>query len=202
MAARSNACSELTRFWLEARHGCLVTEGVPVPVPYGLSDIDLVAMHPENRQITLPGGVTLGPRIIVETKDEHDFDPSGREFGKLLQNDAAMLTELPFIAIGNKNVKFSMLREQHYRRAEALFGTDDFDRLFVVHAVDRAVVDELGSTLAPRRIHWLTISELVRDLLGWYRVHAKPTSLRNTLIGDVWHLLVGYCGLDLQDKPL
>jgi hypothetical protein len=198
MAARSNACSELTRFWLEARHGCLVTEGVPVSVPYGLSDIDLVAMHPENLQITLPGGVTLGPRIIVETKDEHDFDPSGKGFAKLLQNDAAMLTELPFIAIGNKNVKFSMLREQHYRRAEALFGTDDFDRLFVVHALDRAVVDELGSTLAPRRIHWLTIPELVRDLLDWYRAHERPTSLRNTLTGDIWHLLVGYCRLDLN----
>ncbi|MEA2527634.1 MAG: hypothetical protein QOF73_4861, partial [Thermomicrobiales bacterium] len=42
MATRSNACSELVRFWLEARHGYLVGEGIPVPVPHGLSDIDLV----------------------------------------------------------------------------------------------------------------------------------------------------------------
>lgn len=201
MAARSNACSELTRFWLEARHGCLVTEGVPVPVPRGLSDIDLVAMHPENKQIVLPDGAVVGPRLIIETKDEHDVDPTGKEFGKLLQKDAATLSEPPFIPIGTTDVKFAMLREQHYRRAIALFGADDFDRLFVVHAVNRNVVSNLASVFVPRRIHWLTVPELVQDLMGWYRDHERPTSVRNTLTGDLWHLLVGYCGLDLRVKP-
>jgi hypothetical protein len=32
MAARSNAASELTRLWLEHRLGCLVREGLQVPV--------------------------------------------------------------------------------------------------------------------------------------------------------------------------
>lgn len=201
MAARSNACSELTRFWLEARHGCLVTEGVPVPVPYGLSDIDLVAMHPENKQIVLPSGVVVGPRFIIETKDEHDFDPTGHEFGKLLQKDAALLSESPFIPVGSTHVKFSMLREQHYRRAMALFGTDDFDRLFVVHAMDRTVVSDLASAFVSRRIHWLTVPEVVHDLLDWYRIHERPTSLRNTLTGDLWHLLVGFCGLNQLAPP-
>ena len=54
VAARSNACSELVRLWLEARHGFLVGEGIPVPVPYALSDIDLIAMHPiqQARRVT------------------------------------------------------------------------------------------------------------------------------------------------------
>src|SRR5687768_623757 len=84
MANRTNACSELTRFWLEARHGCLVGEGIPVKVPYALSDIDLVALHPLGHTIALPTGTTIGPRLIIETKDEHDWEPSGREFGALL----------------------------------------------------------------------------------------------------------------------
>ena len=69
MSTRTNACSELTRFWLEARHGCLVGEGIPVPVPYALSDIDLLALHPEQKRLTLPTGAAVGPRVIVEAKD-------------------------------------------------------------------------------------------------------------------------------------
>lgn len=77
MAARSNACSELVRFWLEARHGFLVGEGVPVPVPYALSDIDLLALHPRATAVTLPNGTVVGPHLIVETKDEHDWEATG-----------------------------------------------------------------------------------------------------------------------------
>jgi hypothetical protein len=200
MPTRSNACSELTRFWLEARHGCLVTEGVPVPVPYALSDIDLVAMNPKGGTITLPSGTEIGPRVIVETKDEHDFDPTGREFAKYLRSDVEKLGIHPFIPLATKDIKFTMLREQHYRRATDLFGTDDFDRLFVVHAVDPAILAALAPELEPRRIYWLTVPELVRDLLDWYRAHPRPSGLRNTLTGDIWHLLVGYCKLELPRK--
>lgn len=91
MATRSNACGELTRFWLEARHGCLATDGVPVAVPYGLPDIDLVGMRPRDRPITLPNGDSAGPNLIVETKDEHDFDPKGMAFGNMLHLDSAKL---------------------------------------------------------------------------------------------------------------
>lgn len=35
----------LFRFWLQERHGCLIDDELPVPVPYALSDIDLVAMR-------------------------------------------------------------------------------------------------------------------------------------------------------------
>jgi hypothetical protein len=129
MPTRTNACSELSRFWLEARHGCLVTEGVPVPVPYALSDIDLMAQHPRGKQITLPDGRSVGPRLIVETKDEHDWEPTGREFGLALRSDFEKMDGGLHIPKGVKGVKFTMLRQQHHEKAMELFGTDDFDRL-------------------------------------------------------------------------
>lgn len=61
--ARFNAASELARFWIEVRHGFLVTESMPVAVPYGLSDIDILAMHPSGGTITLPNGHAVGPRV-------------------------------------------------------------------------------------------------------------------------------------------
>ena len=197
MATRTNACSELARFWLEARHGCLVTEGVPVKVPYGHSDIDLLALQPLSKSIQLPNGMSVGPRLIVEAKDEHDWEPTGDQFGQLLRADMTMMGSGRFIPTGSKGVKFSMLREQHYRQATALFGSDDFDRLFVVHAIDADVLADLGPALAERRIAWVTIPEVVADLVAWYGLHPHPTALRNTLVGDLFHLLVGFCGLSL-----
>jgi hypothetical protein len=197
MASRTNACSELTRFWLEARHGCFVGEGVPVKVPYAHSDIDLVVLHPLGHPFSLPTGASVGPRLIVETKDEHDWEPSGREFGQLLRTDVAKMDGGPFVPRGAKGVKFSMLREEHFDRAVSLFGDSDFDRLFVVHAIDPSVLDELALALSQRRIYWMTVPQIVRDLLQWYRSHQQQTTLRNTLVGDLFHLLVGFCGLQL-----
>jgi hypothetical protein len=65
--ARFNACSEIAKFWIEVRHGYLVTESVPVKVPFGISDIDIVAMHPGGKSVTLPDGTVIGPRVIVES---------------------------------------------------------------------------------------------------------------------------------------
>ena len=97
-------------------------------------------------------------------------------------------------------VKFSMLREQHFQKATDLFGSPDFDRLFVVHAIGPVTLSSIGSTLLEKRIHWITIGDVVRDLLDWYKLHPKPTSLRNSLMGDLWHLLFGYCGADIMPK--
>lgn len=196
MSSRTNACTELTRLWVETRHGCLIAESVPVPVPYALSDIDLVAMRPDGQPLVLPTGEAVGPRLIVEAKDEHDWDPTGREFGQLLRADMAKMGRAPAVPRGTKGVKFSMLREEHYEQATALFGADDFDRLFVVHAIDPQIVWDLAPELVQRRIHWLTVPALVQDLLAWYRIHGRPSALRHTLVGDLLHLLVGYCGLD------
>jgi hypothetical protein len=202
MASRTNACSELTRFWLEARHGCLVGEGVPVKVPSAHSDIDLVALHPLGQAFALPTGATIGSRLIVETKDEHDWEPSGREFGQLLRIDVAKMDSGPFIPRGTKGVKFSMLRKEHFDRAVSLFGNGDFDRLFVVHAIDPRVLADLAPALSQQRIYWTTVPQIVRDLLRWYRSHAQPTTLRSTLVGDLFHLLVGFCGLQLPDNQV
>lgn len=199
MSSRTNACSELTRFWLEARHGCFVSEGIPVKVPYAHSDIDLAALHPLGKTFVMPTGVTIGPRIIVETKDEHDWEPSGREFGNLLTADLTKMADGPFIPRGAKGVKFSMLREEHFDRAVSLFGSTTFDRLFVVHAIDSRVLGEWQSGLVKQRIFWITVPEVVRDLLAWYRGHEQQTTFRNTLVGDLFHLLVGFCGLQVPE---
>lgn len=198
MPVRSNACSELTRFWLQARHGCLVDEGVPVVVPRALSDIDLVAVRADMKAFPLPDGTSVGPRVIVETKDEHDWDSTGREFGQLLRVDLAKMASQGYVPKGTSGVKFTMLRQEHYECAVKLFGNDDFDRVFVVHALERDVRAQLGtSQQASWRIHWVTIPEIVADLLRWYRRHPRPAGLRQTLVGDLIHLLVGFCKLDL-----
>jgi hypothetical protein len=97
-----------------------------------------------------------------------------------------------------RNVKFSMLREQHFERARTYFGTDDFDRLFIVHALDSDVRTELKQQLIERRIYWLTIPELVADLYAWYQTHERKAALRCTLTGDLLHLLFGLCRFSPQ----
>lgn len=94
-------------------------------------------------------------------------------------------------------VKLSMLREEHFRIATDLFGTDEIDRLFVLHAIDALTREELAAKLAGHGIHILTVHKIVRDLRDWYKAHSRPTGLRHTLVEDLWHLLVGYSGLDL-----
>ena len=194
MPTRTHAIGELTRLWLTARHGCLVDESVPVPMAYGVSEIDLVAVRPDAANFRLPDQTIVGPQLIVETRDEHDWEPTGREFGQALRSDVAQMNGLAYIPQAAKGVKFQMLRQQHYEGASRLFKTLEFDRLFVVHALDPAVRAELAPQLAAKRIYWLTVSELVDDLLGWYREQRRPTVLRNTLAGDMFHLLVGFCG--------
>ena len=199
MASRCNAISELVRLWLEQRHSCLIRESLPVPVPYALSDIDFVAVRSDNTEIVLPNGAAIGPRMIVETKDEHDWESTGKEFGQALRTDLVQMNPEGFIAAGAKGIKFSMLREQHFRRAEAFFGSTNFDRLFVVHAIDPAVLRDAAPQFAAARIHWLTIREVSLDLLAWYDMHSRRAELRHDLTGDLFHLLVGFCGF--RPKP-
>lgn len=197
--ARTNACAELTKFWLQARHGCLVDESIPVAVPRALSDIDIVGIKSDLTRFVLPNGTIVGPRVIVESKDEHDWDPTGREFGQLLRRDIEAL-EGPCIPSAVTGVKFTMLRQQHFEAAIQYFGTEDFDRLFVVHALDPLVHAELAPLMEERRIYWITIPQLVRDLLDWYAEHPRPAGLRYSAVGDMVHLLVGYCGLTLPER--
>ena len=204
MAARSNAASELTRLWLEYRHGCVVRESLQVPVPRNYSDIDFAGIHRALGTFELPDGSVVGPRIIVETKDEHD-GPSGREFGNLLRADLEKLSSRGVIERNTTGVKFTMLKEEHFDVAREFFESDEFDRIFVVHALDEATRTEVVPSLAQNhRIHWITITELASDLHDWYRASDRPTriSLRNTLAGDLFHLLVGFCGFGIEERAL
>lgn len=195
MSARSNACSELVRFWLQERHGCLIDDELPVPVPYALSDIDLVAMRADLSSFDLPDSTSIGPRVIVEAKAEHDWDITGREFGAALLKDLEIMGDQMSIPLDARGVKFVMLRQQHYERAETNFGTQDLDRLFVVHALDPRERVELGPGLAERRIFWLIIPELVADIYAWYQTHPRRAALRRSPTGDLLHLLFGLCRL-------
>jgi hypothetical protein len=194
MAARNNALAEITRLWLQTRHGCLVDESVPIPVPYALSDIDLIAIRPDLQTFALPDGTTVGPRLIVEMKDEHDWEPTGKEFGKSLIKDIQKMEQMLFIPKGTKEVKFTMLREEHYEKATSFFGTNQFDRLLALHAISADAKLDLAAAMAERRIHVVTIKEIAAELLEWYRLHPRKAALRHTLTGDIWHLLVGFCG--------
>ena len=194
MASRSNALSELTRFWLQSRHGCLIAESVPVKVSRGYSDIDFVAMRPDLQPWVLPDGTQV-LRAIVEAKDEHDFDPTGRDFGNRLKKDAEALGDSQYITRG-KDAHFSMLRQEHYEKAASIFGTTEFHRLFVVHALNQDVRQEICPDLAKEKhIHWITVNEMVSDLIKWYDRLENRSTLRYTLVGDLWHLLIGYCDL-------
>jgi hypothetical protein len=206
MAARSNAIAELTRFWLQIRHNCLVNEAVAVKVFYGNSDIDLVAMRPDLSSWTLPDGAKV-KRVIVETKDEHDYDRTGHQTGKRLRTDISAMRDGMYIPRSTGSytkmrvkVKFSMLREEHYMVAKSLFGTADFDRIFVLHAIDKDIRNELGPELtAKKRIHLFTVHEIVNDLRDWYATFDGKAALRHTLMGDLWHLLVGYYGFSVNE---
>src|SRR5215207_5876511 len=94
----------------------LVRESIPVPVPYGQSDIDFMAISPRLQVIPLPDGRTVGPKLIVEAKDEHDWDPQGKGFGKLLTSDVTRLNAEGYIPAGTRDVKFSMLRSSISRK--------------------------------------------------------------------------------------
>jgi len=134
--------------------------------------------------------------MIVESKDEHDWEATGREFADLALKDLARIpTGALAIPSGAKGVKFTMLRQEHFEVAERLFGAKDFDRLFIVHALEKSQRSAIEQASRPFRVHWMDASELVEDIEAWYRAHPRPAGLRNTLVGDILHLLIGFCGL-------
>ncbi len=202
MAARSNAITELVRFWLEARHQCLAHESLPVPVYRGISDIDLLAVRGNMTQFPLPDRTEVGPRVIVETKDEHDYDWKGKGFARGFAADISRLGDNLFIPETRPSTPcyFTMLREQHFRRATEFFGGESFDRLFVFHAIDRTVMDVTKEHMEAKGIYVLSVGEVVSDLCNWYSTYQGKPRLRHTLTGDMWHLLVGFCGCAPADR--
>jgi hypothetical protein len=172
-----------------------VSESIPVPVKGGLSDIDFLAFKADGSQIDLPDGGQVGPRLIVETKDEHDWEPLGRDFAKSVIKDLAVVGGGRFVPERAKDIKFTMLRQEHFEVAAQRFRSEDFDRLFVVHALEPSARAEFTMRTRAIRVHWMTAPELVRDLDTWYRAHPRTTGLRNSLVGDLLHLLWGFCGM-------
>ena len=196
MAARSNAGTELTRLWLEFRHDYLVRESLQVPVKGNYSDVDFLAVHVRMGSMQLPDGTALSPRIAVETKDEHDGVPP-RDFAKLLLRDLDLLNGKGVVERDTSGVKFTMLKEEHFETIKDFFGSVDFDRLLVVHAFDFGDrKQEAIDRARQHRIYWLTLPELARDLFQWYEGadRRKRIAMRNVITGDLFHLLVGYCG--------
>lgn len=105
-----------------------------------------------------------------------------------------------FVPSTTEGTRFSMLRQEHFEHAAELFGTDGFDRLFMVHAIDPEVVTGLPGRFGEERIYWRMIPTVVEDLMAWYRGFRRLASLRHSLIGDLIHLLAGYCSLTLPES--
>src|SRR5207253_9150399 len=83
MPTRSNACSELVRFWLQSRHGHLIDKAFPFLFR---SPCPISTLSPSTLEVNQSVCLTV-PRLIVETKDEHDWEPLGKEFGAALRAD-------------------------------------------------------------------------------------------------------------------
>jgi hypothetical protein len=212
MAERSNALSEMARFWLQERYGLLLRESVPVKLKRNNSDIDFVVASPA-------GPVTLLDRIIftnaiVETKDERDFDPHGADFAKRLRSDYERLQ-------GNRMISdettccFSMLRKEHHAEAEKIFGQGaDFAKIFIFHDLKKNGIEDMLAELRSRNIHVVTSFEMLSDIQKFFRdpqpAQAKKSGpdsqnlraplfrsgagVRNSLVGDILDMLVTYHG--------
>jgi len=187
---------ELTKVWLTVQHSCLIRESVPVKVPKQWSDIDTLAMRADLRKFRLPQpvGQSVGPRLVVEIKDEHDFDPDGTNFADRLRDDFEHMDwDWGYIPANTPGVNFKMLLKNHFAVAQQFFGSDDFDRVFVVHNLnrDRDGLQDMLAALERKRIFFVTAQEIWQDWLEWYH-HADDAAhaaLRATLMGDTLRLL-------------
>ena len=214
MSNRQNAMSEIVRFWLESKIGFFVKESVPVKVERNYSDIDFIAISPDykDREINIVEHDIhiLCKRAIIEVKDEHDYDPYGNDFSKSIIYDTTNILEPNnFLPEGIK-IRFNMLRKEHFEVAKNIFGTDDFQKILIVHKLNttgehtrngekfKENINNCLNTLKEHNIFFIEFNSILNDLYKWYR---PTSSLRNTFIGDSWHLLVGYYKMDKHNNP-
>jgi hypothetical protein len=87
----------------------------------------LYRIEPQLRSVAPSGGLAVGARLLVETKDEHNWKLSGRELSSLLRADAEKMSEGAVIPRG-KGIEFTMLRQGHFDRAIRIFANHDFER--------------------------------------------------------------------------
>ncbi|MDR3363292.1 MAG: hypothetical protein LBO64_10725 [Desulfovibrio sp.] len=190
MAARSNALSEIARFWLQECYGLFLRESVSVKLKRNNSDIDFIATSPA-------GAVTILDRIrvskaIVETKDERDFDPHGTDFAKRLANDYKLLQGNCIIS-PETSCCFSMLRKEHHVEAEKIFGQGvDFSKIFIFHNLKKNGLEDILAELRNRDIHVVTSFEMMSDIQKFLKESRSGAGVRNSLTGDILDMLVTY----------
>jgi len=190
MATRSNALSEIARFWLQECHGLLVRESVPVKVPRNNSDIDFVVTTPAN-SVTLLDRITF-KNAIVETKDERDFDRRGTDFAKRLRNDFALLQDCT-ISEGT-SCNFSMLKREHHDVAEGIFKSAEFSKIFIFHNLKSSGIEDMFTDLRSRNIHIVNSFEMLSDILKFFKNSRSGAGIRNSLVGDILDMLITYHG--------
>jgi hypothetical protein len=196
MATRSNALSEIARFWLQECHGLLLRESVPVKVRQGISDIDFIVKSPAG-PVTLLGRITF-TNAIVETKDERDFDPHGSDLAKRLLQDYDKLNENGMVN-AETLCNFSMLKEEHHKAAKGIFGQDaEFSKLFIFNNLNRTGLEAKLAELCGRGIHFATSSEILSDIQKFFRESHPGAGVRNSLVGDILDMLVKYHKLELR----
>lgn len=187
MATRSNALSEIARFWLQECHGLFIRESVPVKLTHNNSDIDFAATTPQE-SVTLLDRITF-KNAIIESKDERDFDPKGNDFLKRLNYDISILGS-EYIE-GTQKCNFSMLKEQHHKKATEIFGGEDFVKLFIFHNI-KITDDALIGSLARKKIFVIKSGEMLGDILNCLKTGYQGASVRNSLVGDILDMLIRY----------
>lgn len=190
MAARSNALSEITRFWLQECYGLLLRESIPVKLKRNHSDIDFVAASPAG-PVTLLNRITF-KNAIIETKDERDFDPRGIDFTKRLSYDFSLLQGR--LIDGDVSCNFSMLKKQHHEVAEGIFNSADFAKIFIFHNLKSAGLEDMIADLRIREIHIVTSSEMLSEIQTFFEKSRSGAGIRNSLVGDILDMLITYHG--------
>jgi hypothetical protein len=189
MAARSNALSEIVRFWLQECHGLFLRESIPVKVKYGNSDIDFIVTSPTD-PVTLLKRITFN-NAIVETKDERDYDKNGTKFANFLSQHYNMLSEKHIISAETK-CHFSMLKKQHHSEAEKIFKGAAFSKIFIFHNLKIAGIENKIADLGSKGIHFVTSFEVLTDIHEFFKNSHPGAGIRNPLVGDILDMLISY----------
>lgn len=190
MATRNNALSEISRFWLQEQYGLFIRECIPVRVPRNWSDIDFAVTSRKGPVSLLENQITF-VNAIVETKDERDFDPRGTDFAKRLMYDFSLLKD--GLIDENTSCNFSMLKEQHHKKAKELFNGEDYAKIFIFHTLKQSdALDTIKARLRELNIHFITSAEMLADIHKFLTSKARTAAIRNSLVGDILDMLMTY----------
>lgn len=187
MATRSNALSEISRFWLQECYGLFIRESIPVKLKHNNSDIDFAATTP-GLPVTILNKITF-KNAIIETKDERDFDPNGKDFIKRLNYDFSIMKN-NFIDEDSK-CNFSMLKKQHHDKAEEIFHGVDFVKIFIFHNI-YITNNEIIDRLIEKDIYIIKSDEMLNDIINFMNTKYQGSGIRNSLIGDIFDMLIRY----------